>query len=179
MIEDFSLISLAFAYATIGALMRALFGLYKAYNNTVDIRRFSFNWRRVVLEICVSILIGTFGVVIITEGGGMGLTFNLKTLALLGGLFGPDILTFITKKIGISKAFDIKFTDEQVLLADLNPRQINALRYVRDKGKITSSTYQKINQTSMITAKRDLSQLARKKKVKRVGRGKSTYYESV
>lgn len=176
MIEDFSLILVALVYAAIGALMRALFGLYKAYNNTVDIRRFSFNWRRVILEVCVSIILGTFGVIVITEGGGMGLTFGFRALALIGGLFGPDILTFITKKVGITKAFDIKFTDEQVLLADLNSRQINAMRYIRDNGKITTSIYQKINQTSAVTAKRDLSQLVMKEKVKRMGRGKSTYY---
>ncbi len=176
MIEDFSLISVVMMYATIGALMRALFGLYKAYNNTMNIRMFSFNWRRVILEIFVSIILGTFGVVIITEAGGMGLSLGTKALALVGGLFGPDIMTFITKKIGITKAFDIRFTDEQVLLADLNPRQINAMRYLRDNVKITTSIYQKINQTTAVTAKRDLSQLVRKGKVKRMGRGKSTYY---
>jgi ATP-dependent DNA helicase RecG len=85
-------------------------------------------------------------------------------------------MTFITKKVGITKAFDIRFTDEQVLLADLNSRQINAMRYLRDNVKITTSIYQKINQTTAVTAKRDLSQLVRKGKVKRMGRGKSTYY---
>jgi len=176
MIEDFSLISVTLMYATIGALMRALLGLYKAYNNTMNIRMFSFNWRRVILEVCVSVILGTFGVVIITEAGGMGLSLGTRALALVGGLFGPDIMTFITKKVGITKAFDIRFTDEQVLLADLNPRQINAMRYLRDNGGITSSVYQRLNQTSAVTAKRDLTQLARKKKVKRMGRGKSTYY---
>jgi hypothetical protein len=179
MIEDFSLISVTLMYATIGALIRALFGLYKAYNSTLNIRMFSFNWRRVILEVCVSIILGTFGVVIISEAGGMGLSLGTRALALIGGLFGPDIMTFITKKVGITKAFDIRFTDEQVLLADLNPRQINAMRYLRDNGRITNSIYQKINQTSAVTAKRDLTQLALKGKIRKAGRGKSTYYVSV
>ena len=178
MIDDFSLISLALVYASIGALARTLFGLFKAYNGTVDIRQFRFNWRRVVLEICVSVILGTVGIIIISEAGWSAPLLGIKSLALLGGLLGPDILKFITKKMGVTKAFDIRFTDEQVLLAEFNPRQIEALKYIRDNKMITSSIYQKINQTSTITAKRDLSQLARKKKVKRVGRGKATHYES-
>ena len=177
MIEDFSLISIVIIYATIGALMRTLFGLYKAYNSTINIRGFSFNWRRVFLELCVSIILGTFGVILIREAGGMGLNFGLKTLALLGGLFGPDILTFITKKFGITKAFNIRFTDEQVMYADFNSRQINALRYLRYQGKITSSTYQKINQISASTASKDLAQLVKKGKIRKIGRTTATYYE--
>jgi hypothetical protein len=176
MIEEFYLISVVLVYAAIGAMMRALFGLYKAYNNTADIRMFSFNWRRVMLEVCVSIILGTFGVVIITEAGGMGLSFGSKSLALLGGLFGPDILTFITKKIGITKAFDIKFTDEQVELAAFNPRQANAMKYLKDNGRITNTIYQRLNHTTHSIAAKDLAQMVTMKKLEKSGIGKATCY---
>lgn len=177
MIDDFYMISIALVYASIGALARAMFGLFKAYNSTVDIHYFTFNWRRVCLEICVSVILGTVGIIIISEAGWSPPLLGLKSLALLGGLLGPDILKFITKKMGMTKAFDIRFTDEQVLLAEFNPRQVAALKYLRDNKMITSSIYQELNQTSSITAKRDLTQLARKKKVKRVGSARATYYK--
>lgn len=177
MIDDFYLISVVLVYASVGALCRALFGLFKAYTNTANTSEFTFNWRRVVLEIVVSILLGTFGVVIISEAGGMGLNLGLKALALLGGLFGPDILNFITKKLGITNAFDIRFTDQQVALAEFNPRQIAALEYMKKSKIMTSSIYQQINQTTPITAKRDLTQLTRKNKVRRVGSARATCYK--
>lgn len=178
MIDDIYLISLALIYASVGALARAVFGLFKAYDSTVDIHHFTFNWRRVLLEIFVSVFLGTIGIIIISEAGWSPPLLGIKSLALLGGLLGPDILKFITKKIGITKAFDIRFTDEQVLLAEFNPRQIAAIRYLKENGMINNSIYQELNQTSDVTSKRDLTQLVRKKKVKKFGRGKATYYKS-
>jgi hypothetical protein len=178
MIDDLYLICVALVYAFIGALARAVFGLFKVQNSTVDLNFFGFNWRRVALEICVSVILGTIGIIIITEAGWTPPALNIKALALVGGLFGPDILKFITKKMGITKAFDIRFTDEQVLLAEYNPRQIAALKYLKENGMINNSIYQELNQTSDVTSKRDLAQLARKKKVKKFGRGKATYYKS-
>lgn len=179
MIDDLYLICIVIIYASVGALCRTLFGLYKALRDTANTGEFTFNWRRVLVEMCTSVLLGTLGVVIISEGGGMGLNFGLKALAVLGGLFGPDILNFISKKIGMTTAFDIRFTDEQVTFADLNSRQINAMRYLKIANKMTSLIYQNINHTSPRTAAYDLTQLVRKGKLAKFGNGKSTYYKPV
>jgi hypothetical protein len=178
MIEDAYLISLTLIFTSIGALGRVLFGISKVFNSTVDLHWFLFNMRRVGVEMVVSMLLGTLGMITIIECGWAPPAMSVKGGAILCGLLGPDILKFITKKLGISKAFDIRFTDQQVALAEFNPRQIAALEYMKKNKIITNSVYQEINQTSQVTAKRDLMQLARKKKVKKVGNGKGTYYKS-
>jgi Predicted transcriptional regulator containing an HTH domain and an uncharacterized domain shared with the mammalian protein Schlafen len=44
----------------------------------------------------------------------------------------------------------------------LNERQIKAVLYAKEKGKITNSEYQKINNCSRATANRDLTELVQK-----------------
>jgi hypothetical protein len=179
MIDDLYLICIVIIYASIGALGRVLFGLFKALRETANTGEFTFNWRRVVVEFAASVLLGTVGVVIISESGGMGLNMVVKALGMVGGLFGPDILGFIAKKFGITTAFDIRFTDEQVMWADLNSRQINAMRYLKVCNRMTNMIYQKINQTNPNTAKSDLNQLVRKGKLQKYGDGKKTYYKTI
>ena len=172
MIEDLYLISICIIYALLGALARALFGIYKAYTNTVDFR---LNIRRVFMEICVSVLLGTFGVIVLN---GMGaLPFELKLSALVAGFIGADVATLIIKRVGLTKELEIKVTEEQVLLAEFNPRQIRALNYLKSNKMITNTIYQRLNRTSPRIAKYDLSQLVMKGKLKKSGKGKSTYYE--
>jgi hypothetical protein len=179
MIDDLYLICIVVIYACVGALGRVLFGLFKALRETANTGEFTFNWRRVLVEFVTSVLLGGMGVVIISDSGGMGLNTTVKILAMVGGLFGPDILGFIAKKFGITTAFDIRFTDEQVMWADLNTRQINAMRYLKVCNRMTSLIYQKINQASPRTAVYDLTQLVKKGKLEKFGEGKSTYYKTV
>jgi ATP-dependent DNA helicase RecG len=68
-------------------------------------------------------------------------------------------------------------SDEEVQLANFNERQINAISYLRRNKKITKKEYQKLNQTTHDCTKKDLNQLLRKKKLKKYGSGKSTYYK--
>jgi hypothetical protein len=179
MIDDPYLISVSLIYVCIGALARALFGLVKTWNSTVDINHFGFNWKRVLMEIVSSILLGIIGILIISESPWSAPSFSMKGLALLGGLFGPDTLKFITKKLGITNAFDIRFTDQQVMLAEFNPRQIAALEYMKKNRIMTSSIYQEINQTSSMTSKRDLATLVKKGKVKKCGKSTATCYKII
>ena len=44
----------------------------------------------------------------------------------------------------------------------MNERQIKAVLYAKEKGKITNSEYQKINNCSRATATRDLTELVQK-----------------
>ena len=54
------------------------------------------------------------------------------------------------------------FNEEDLQAKGLNPRQIKAVMYVKEKGKITNKEYQEINQVSKRTANTDLSELVRK-----------------
>jgi predicted HTH transcriptional regulator len=52
--------------------------------------------------------------------------------------------------------------EEDLRSKGLSERQINAILYVKEKGKITNSGYQKINDCSRATANRDLTELVQK-----------------
>lgn len=52
--------------------------------------------------------------------------------------------------------------EEDLRAKGLNDRQIKAVLYVKEKGRITNSEYQKINDCSRATANRDLTELAHK-----------------
>lgn len=59
----------------------------------------------------------------------------------------------------------------------LNQRQIEALKYVREKGKITNSEYQSINDCSRNTASNDLTELVNKELLESSGqKGAGAYY---
>ena len=54
------------------------------------------------------------------------------------------------------------FNVEDLQAKGLNERQINAVMYVKEKGKITNKEYQEINHVSKRTANTDLSELVHK-----------------
>lgn len=59
----------------------------------------------------------------------------------------------------------------------LNERQIKAVMYVKEKGKITNKEYQEINACSRNTATNDLRKLIQKKIIKESGkRGAGAFY---
>jgi len=69
------------------------------------------------------------------------------------------------------------YTEEYLRKMGLNDRQIKAAMYVKEKGKITNSEYKKINNTTKITASRDLSVLVIKGILEQIGgTGKGTHY---
>jgi len=55
--------------------------------------------------------------------------------------------------------FKNKLTEEQLLKLGLNERQLKAIEYVKEKGKITNKEYQELNGISKVTAFRDLKEL--------------------
>jgi ATP-dependent DNA helicase RecG len=78
----------------------------------------------------------------------------------------------------IVKRFKDRFTEEQLQKLGLNERQIKAVLYVKEKGKITNSEYQAINEISKPTATRDLSELTDTYKIlKNSGVGAGSIYE--
>lgn len=58
--------------------------------------------------------------------------------------------------------FKNSLTEEQLVKLGLNARQIKAVQYVKEKGKITNKQYQEINQISNRTATYELKELFEK-----------------
>lgn len=69
------------------------------------------------------------------------------------------------------------YHNEYLQSLGLNDRQIKAVLYTKEKGKITNSEYQEINETSARTAVRDLEMLVNSGIFKRKGERKGAYYE--
>lgn len=62
------------------------------------------------------------------------------------------------------------YNEKYLQSLDLNDRQVKAVLYVKEKGKITNSDYQSLNDVSKATATRDLKELVEKHKIlKRTG----------
>jgi ATP-dependent DNA helicase RecG len=69
------------------------------------------------------------------------------------------------------------YTEERLEEMGLNDRQIKAVMYVKEKGKITNKEYQELNGVIKKTASRDLGALANKRILEKVGStGKGTHY---
>lgn len=172
MLGDLIAILTFMLYSTLGSVTRTLFGIYKVYTTIPD---FNLDMKRVVVEVLASIFFGTFGVILLSGIGSFN--YELKIAALIAGFIGADIINLVTKKIGLTKGLEIRLTEEQIALAEFNPRQIRALKYLETHKRITNKIYQTLNQTTPITAKKDLAQLVRKGKLRKCGKGKATYYK--
>ncbi len=73
--------------------------------------------------------------------------------------------------------FKDKFSEEQLQQLGLNERQIKAVLYVKDKGKITNGEYQNLNETTTKTSFRDLEELLNLNVLQKLGENRGTYYE--
>ena len=69
------------------------------------------------------------------------------------------------------------FNEEDLQAKGLNPRQIKAVMYVKEKGKITNKVYQEINACSRATANRDLTELVKKEVFTIYGHGAGVIYK--
>lgn len=79
---------------------------------------------------------------------------------------------------GISVTFlkDI-YTEEYLRTIDINDRQVNAVLYIKEHGKINNSIYQEINSISKPTATRELKDLIEKDIISNIGtKGSSSEY---
>ncbi|GAP73016.1 hypothetical protein SAMD00024442_55_5 [Candidatus Symbiothrix dinenymphae] len=77
----------------------------------------------------------------------------------------------------IVRLFKDRFSEEELQNLGLNERQIKAILYVKEKGKITNSEYQEINEVIAKTAFRDLDELVQLSVLVRIGDNKSAYYK--
>lgn len=72
--------------------------------------------------------------------------------------------------------FKNKLTEEQLVKLGLNARQLKAVQYVKEKGEISTSTYTEVFNVSERTARNDLSELAEKQILKRIGETNQAKY---
>jgi ATP-dependent DNA helicase RecG len=77
--------------------------------------------------------------------------------------------------------FKDRFSEEQLQQLGLNGRQIKAVLYVIEKGKITNAEYQEINNVSRRTATRDIAELVENFKIiEQTGSaGAGSYYKLI
>jgi ATP-dependent DNA helicase RecG len=77
--------------------------------------------------------------------------------------------------------FKDRFSEEQLQQLGLNDRQIKAVLYVIEKGKITNAEYQEMNNVSRRTATRDITELAENFKIiEQTGSaGAGSYYKLI
>jgi len=61
----------------------------------------------------------------------------------------------------------------------LNDRQIKAVLYVKEKGRITNSEYQEINNVARRWTTVELSDLVEKNLFKNIGYGAGSYFELI
>jgi len=110
------------------------------------------------------------------ESWGSG-TIKMINLCKENELPEPD---FINYEHGIG-AFSVIFckdiyTEESLRKMGLNERQIKAVLYVKDRGKITNREYRKITGLSDEGTRLDISEMIRKGILHREGRGRNSYY---
>jgi ATP-dependent DNA helicase RecG len=76
--------------------------------------------------------------------------------------------------------FKNNLTEERLAKLGLNPRQIKAVLYAKENGKITNKEYQEINSVKKATATRDMSELVERYGVlANIGKGAGSYYEII
>ena len=78
--------------------------------------------------------------------------------------------------IGPGKSFEKEIEKEKLHKLDINEREKKAIEYLMREKKITRQIYGQINNIGDTYAKKELKELIDKKIVKRVGKGKDTYY---
>jgi hypothetical protein len=161
-------------FALFGSFCRAMFGLYRAYTTFPD---FVPEKARIGVEIVASTFFGLLATVILREMN--LLNYALPVVALIAGLLGADLISLITKKLGVSKGMQVILSERQMQDADLSDRQVRAMRYARENGSISNSIYQKINDAGPRTANADLQSLVRKGRLSKKGRTKDVRYAPV
>ena len=158
-------------YATCGAMMRLLWGIYKAEEGFLYIR---LSGRRMIFEFLISFLFGIFGGALLTD---LGLTkVGINFAAIVSSVLGANVIDVVAKKFGYTKSMQVVVSDQQLLPNEFNLREMNALKYFRLRGKITNQIYQKINQTTHDIARHELKALVDRKKLKEIGSTKGAFY---
>ena len=111
------------------------------------------------------------------ESWGRG-TLEIVNRCLKQELPEPDFI----EEYGVFKTvlYKSKWNEEKLKKMELNERQIKAVLYVKEKGKITNKEYMEIAGISKATATRDLRELLEKKVFKQYGtKGQGIFYQLI
>jgi ATP-dependent DNA helicase RecG len=77
---------------------------------------------------------------------------------------------------GPGKRFEEEIEKEKLHRLEINERQKKALEYLKKKREITRQVYCKINNIGDTYAKKELNELIESRIIRRIGKGKNTYY---
>jgi ATP-dependent DNA helicase RecG len=107
------------------------------------------------------------------ESWGRG-TIKIVENCVKQGLPEPDFV----EESGVMKVvfYKDKFTKEFLQKMGLNERQIKAVMYVKEKGRITNKEYRKLTGLSDEGARIDLSELSKKGLLQPKGKGRNAHY---
>ncbi len=76
--------------------------------------------------------------------------------------------------------FKDNLNEEQLVRLGLNPRQVRAVLYVKEKGRITNGEYQTINDVPVRTASREIAELVKANLLEQGGSfGAGSYYQLI
>lgn len=113
-----------------------------------------------------------FFLIKLIEQWGTG-TNDMVNLCLKWGLPEP-LFEYVSGDFVVT--FRSELTEERMERLGLNPRQIKAIEYIKEYGKINRMEYIKLNEVSNATAKRDLRELIVKNMLKSRGVGPKIHY---
>ena len=83
----------------------------------------------------------------------------------------------IQKSLRLKQVLQDIYDEKYLQSLDLTERQVKAILYVKEKGKITNSDYQTLTDVSRETATRDLKELMDKQLIKSSGqKGAGAFY---
>ncbi len=171
MVITLEVFPIIFLYILIGTAVHTFWGFYKVYTNYLY---FKIKWTRILVEVISGLLFGTLGAFTISSL--LPFQVGAELGGMLSAILGANFMSIIQKRFGISKFEAPVLSDQQLKNPDLKPRQTNALEYVRSKGKITNTVYQRINETTRSVAKRELHDLVNKGRLARRDSFKRSYY---
>jgi len=103
------------------------------------------------------------------EAWGRG-TIKIMEKCLEQGLPEPDF----SEEYGVMKVvfYQDKWTENNLKKLGLNERQIKAVMFVKENGRLTNKQYTELNSVSRQTATRDLTELVNKEILTLAGKGK-------
>jgi len=91
------------------------------------------------------------------------------------GLPEPDFVSIRNDEFRVILPRDV-FTEEVLTKLGFNKRQIMAVKYAKEKGKITNREYRQLTGLSDEGARKDLNNIVQRKMFKIKGKGRSISY---
>jgi hypothetical protein len=159
-------------YALAGSFVWLFYAMYKSY---ATMPHGSLSPGRIAMELLAGVVFGMVGGMLLDSMGMLKMGVGIGPV--VSAVLGSSAIELVAKKFGWTKKLEVAaLTDEQLAMPDLNARQINGLQYAKQSKRLTNGAYQRLNNVSHDTAKRDLAAMVEKGRLKAVGYNKSTYY---